>query len=194
MDRRYLRTEQLLIDAMLDLIHQKPFQAITIEDIVTCAGVARKTFYAHHPNKDELLWASLMTKFEEVVEATSDVDPYTLLMDNKPLSYPVFMHVSEYQLFYTSILAEQGNETLSWKIGDYMAQQSFLKHEPLRELAPRMTVPPELIASTLSGALLGAIRCWLQTGLRETPEQMAYRFSQLLAPGILQSMGLDHNS
>ena len=193
MDRRYLRTEQLLIEAMLDLIRQKPFLAITVDDIVSRAGVARKTLYAHHPNKRELLWISLLKKFEELQAAGSPIDPHTLLVDGKPLSYPVFKHVSEYQLFYKSILGEQGDEALSLKIGDYLAQQSFLKHQPLREIAPHMTVPPQLIASTLSGALLGAIRWWLHTDLQDRPEQMAYRFSQLIAPGVLQSMGIDDN-
>ncbi|MEO0597654.1 MAG: TetR-like C-terminal domain-containing protein, partial [Chloroflexota bacterium] len=67
----------------------------------------------------------------------------------------------------------------------------YKKHQPLREVAPFMSVQPELIAQILSGALLGALRWWLQGDMSDSAEQMAYRFSQIMAPGVLQSMGLD---
>jgi AcrR family transcriptional regulator len=89
-DRRYLRTERLLVEAMLALIAQQPFSSITVERIVEEADIAKKTFYAHYEDKHALLWQSLLYHFEQLEEATNPLEPDTLLMDNKPLSYPVF--------------------------------------------------------------------------------------------------------
>lgn len=190
-DRRFLRTESALQTALLDLIRTAPYDTITIDQIVTRANVARKTFYAHHTNKDELLWVSLSAVYERIVQNMSDLNPSTLLLDGKPLSYPLFVHVREYQVFYRWILIDGGCADVIARVWDYMAEVSYHKHSPLRALSTQISVPPPLIAQILAGALLGAARWWLREGLQATPESMAYTFSLLLAPGVLAAMGLD---
>lgn len=191
MDRRYRRTERALNDAILTLIREKPFPAITVSEIADRADIARKTFYAHYTGKDDLLWHSLESRFEAIATHTAPLDPETLLADGKPLSYPVFQHIADYALFYRGMLAEGGDGPFILRLWDYIAAQSFAKHETLRQMAPFMTVPPDLLAPMLAGALLGAARWWLHTEMTLTPEQMAYRFSQVMAPGVLASMGLE---
>lgn len=55
MDRRVKKTKQALNQALFTLLDQKPFQQITITDIVTEADVNRGTFYKHYRDKEELL-------------------------------------------------------------------------------------------------------------------------------------------
>ena len=52
-DRRTLRTQEMLIHALLDLIEKKHYDQITVQDIVEQANVGRSTFYAHYQNKDD---------------------------------------------------------------------------------------------------------------------------------------------
>ncbi|MCU0500042.1 MAG: TetR/AcrR family transcriptional regulator [Anaerolineae bacterium] len=191
-DRRFIRTESALQTALLDLIRVTPYDAITIDQIVVRANIARKTFYAHHANKDELLWVSLSGLYERIVQKMNDLNPLTLLLDGKPLSYPLFVHVREYQVFYHWILIDSGRTDVITHIWDYMAEVSYHKHSPLRALSTQISVPPPLIAQILSGALLGAARWWLREGLTTSPESMAYTFSLLMAPGVLAAMGLDN--
>lgn len=190
-DRRYQKTERRLKQAMLTLIRTKAFHDIRIEDLVTQADVARKTFYAHYENKQQLLWSSLETHFQELEKHTNDLNADTLLMNDKPLSYPIFKHVEEYAVFYRHMFTQEDDTHFIHQFWDYIAIQSYVKHQPLRDIAPFMTVPPKLIAQMLAGALLGSLRWWLQTDMSDSAEQMAYRFSQVIAPGVLQSMGLD---
>ncbi len=190
-DRRYLRTEKLLVEAMLKLIARKPFQDVLIEDIVNEADIARKTFYAHYKNKEQLLWHSLETHFQMIEAETNTLNPDTLLMDNKPLTYPIFKHVEAYCVFYRNMLTQADASAFVFQFWDYLAQKSYEKHKPLRDVAPFMSVPPELMAEMLAGALLGSLRWWLKTDMDDSAEQMAYRFSQIIAPGVMQSMGLD---
>lgn len=193
MDRRYKRAEQRLTAAMLRLISKKAFHEITINDILAEADVVRKTFYTHYPNKEQLLWHSLEQHFQSIQDGLTDMHPNTLLVSNKPLSYPVYKHVSEFSLFYKGMLLENGQATFVFQFMDHIARQSFLRLQPLRDVAPIVSIPPVYMADLLSGALLGTLRWWLKNDLQDTPEQMAYRFSQFIAPGILQSMGLDDN-
>jgi AcrR family transcriptional regulator len=191
MDRRYQRTEKRLIEVVLGLIADNAFSDVTVADIAERADIARKTFYAHYDSKQDLLWHSLETHFQTLEQQTTDLNADSLLMDNKPLSFPVFKHVAMYAGFYRQMLMDADNADFVVRFREYIAQQSYQKHQPLREAAPFMTVPPELIAQMLAGALIGALRWWLRGDMQDTPEQMAYRFSQIVAPGVLQSMGLD---
>jgi AcrR family transcriptional regulator len=54
-DPRVTRTRQLLQKAFMELLMEKSFEAITIQDIAERATVNRVTFYAHFPDKYALL-------------------------------------------------------------------------------------------------------------------------------------------
>ena len=57
-DRRVERTRELLQKALIDLIPERGYDAITIQDIVDRANVGRTTFYLHYNSKDELFMRS----------------------------------------------------------------------------------------------------------------------------------------
>src|SRR6266545_7388977 len=54
-DRRIQKTQALLREALVSLIHEKPYDAIAVTEILERANVGRSTFYTHFRDKDELL-------------------------------------------------------------------------------------------------------------------------------------------
>src|SRR4051812_41781762 len=58
-DRRIMRTRDALRSALIELILEKGYDAIAVNDIVTRANVARSTFYAHHGSKESVLLDSI---------------------------------------------------------------------------------------------------------------------------------------
>jgi len=58
-DRRVQRTQQLLRAALLSLIEEKGFEALTLQEIIDRANVGRATFYAHFDRKEDLLVSGL---------------------------------------------------------------------------------------------------------------------------------------
>src|SRR4051812_44921158 len=67
MDARVRRTRDALGDALVELMQQKPFDEVTIQDVLDRAGVGRSTFYVHFKDKDDLF----MSDAEEFFEAMS---------------------------------------------------------------------------------------------------------------------------
>ncbi|MFN8375405.1 MAG: helix-turn-helix domain-containing protein [Anaerolineae bacterium] len=57
-DRRVDRTRALLQQALMELIREKGYDAVTIQDITDRANVGRATFYLHYPSKDALFLSS----------------------------------------------------------------------------------------------------------------------------------------
>lgn len=54
MDRRTERTRNLIINSLSELMKNKEYQNITVENIINKANVGRSTFYENFENKDEV--------------------------------------------------------------------------------------------------------------------------------------------
>ena len=55
MDKRIVKTNHQLYEALGKLLNEKPYSKITIEDLLKESKVSRSTFYAHFKTKDEVL-------------------------------------------------------------------------------------------------------------------------------------------
>lgn len=55
MDARMVRTRTALRNALLALIQRKPFEQISIRDIVAEAAIGYATFFRHYPGKEALI-------------------------------------------------------------------------------------------------------------------------------------------
>jgi len=64
-DPRIKRTRQLLQQALMELMAEKSFQAITVRDIAERATVNRVTFYAHFEDKHALLEYTMREMFKQ---------------------------------------------------------------------------------------------------------------------------------
>lgn len=190
-DPRQERTRQILGKALIALVADMPYDAITITHITRHARVARKTFYAHYADKDALLIDCIEPLLHTLAESVSNTDAETLLSDNKPLSYPVFKHVQEHVPFYRAMLSEHGSAGFILYLLNLMTSNSYKRNQVIWQSAPRVTVEPLLIAHFLAGALLNSIIWWLKHDCQPSAEAMAYTFSQLAAPGALAALGLD---
>jgi AcrR family transcriptional regulator len=67
-DPRVRRTRQMLVQAFTELIHEKEFKSITIQDITARADVNRSTFYSHFPDKFALLDYKIRQEFRAEIE------------------------------------------------------------------------------------------------------------------------------
>lgn len=68
LDPRVKRTRELLEHAFMELLKEKGFQTITVQDITERAGVNRATFYAHFADKYALLDQSIRQGFLHEIE------------------------------------------------------------------------------------------------------------------------------
>jgi AcrR family transcriptional regulator len=66
-DKRIRRSTQLLYNALMALVGEKPFDKITVQEIIERADVGRTTFYAHFQSKEDLFLSS----HEEIITVIS---------------------------------------------------------------------------------------------------------------------------
>ena len=68
-DRRAQRTRKWLQNSLRALMQEKPYQKITVGELVKHADVARPTFYLHFETKDDLLLSLFDELFFELHQA-----------------------------------------------------------------------------------------------------------------------------
>jgi AcrR family transcriptional regulator len=174
-DRRSQRTHQALGDALVELMMERGYEAITIKDIIDRANVGRSTFYLHYADKDELF----ARQMDRVVEMLSQhIPPDT--SGNNPF-FPAWdcSSVQQQWKLYKILAWEPGlirvtryfTEALSEKI-----EQSLLASGQAFE------VPVPVIAFS-SGSFLSLLKWWLDNKMVYAPEQMDAMFRNWHWPG-----------
>src|SRR5438874_13165148 len=100
-DRRTQRTRHRLGGAMVELIKEKRFDDITVQNVIERADVGRATFYSHFRDKEDL--------FEQQWEGFNHLLASRIAWDKAGAEsfFPVtffFQHLQEAQPFYRGLV------------------------------------------------------------------------------------------
>jgi AcrR family transcriptional regulator len=181
-DRRVQRTQQLLKQAFLEVVSEKGFAAISIQDITDRANVNRGTFYAHFPDKYALLEAVISEKLQEVLLASlppvSQWDKSTLqLLIRTVLDY-FDASTSQYRLPANAapMLERAAHEGVVRLLLQWLKQSG--------ELRPQ--VPLETMANIMSWTILGAATQPCQNATTISSDEMARTILQVMMEGVEQ--------
>lgn len=194
LDRRVRRTRRRLRDALIQLILEKGYDNVTIQEITDTADLSRATFYLHYKNgKDELLAVSLEEMFDELVGSVKDLmlRRKLELQDDNPPSLPVFKHVAEYADLYRSLLGDKGVSSVINRTLTYIARIAEEQYMMLidEDEIDNLPVPIEVASRHLAGALFSMVSWWLEHDMPHTSEEMAQMFHLLTVPSIMAAIG-----
>ena len=183
LDPRIKRTRQLLQQALMELMAEKSFQAITVRDIAERATVNRVTFYAHFEDKYALLEYTMREMFKQRLRSQL---PDGSLFSPENLARLILM--------VCELLAETGRQCppphgqleplmeKQIKAELYEVLYAWLAEASSGKTERRPT--PEQAAMITSWAIYGAAVQWSQ---KEQPEP-AQEFVQQVLPIIIASL------
>jgi len=192
LDPRVIRTRQLLRDALVSLIAEKGFDAITVQDIADRATLNRATFYLHYQDKHDLLIKSLHDAIDELmadIGPAEDSDQLVVEGPQRPI-VKVFQHVAQHARFYQVMMSAAGVPSFIAAVRDYIAEITLHWLTLLQPDPEKSIVPLEIVANSLSWSLLGVLIWWLDHDLPQSPEYMAEQFRLLITSDLSQVLGL----
>ena len=111
-DPRVIRTRQLLLDALMALVEEKPFSQLSVTEITAKAGLDRSTFYLHYRGVHALLEdlaANLFNELRSAIYRNGRADFSQVPEDVEEYVVIVFSHIETYQQFYKSMLGKHGD-------------------------------------------------------------------------------------
>lgn len=187
LDRRVTRTRRHLREALMQLILEKGYDAVTIEDITERAELGRTTFYLHYRDKEELLLESIESTAQEL---------YQQIYPDKSLEGPsspqeglhaierVFTHAAANSLLYRIILKGGAASKVRHTILNFLSEAAlpiFERNLPNPGLFP---VPLRAVSSYFAASLLGFLTWWLEEETPYPPEEASRFFTQLFLFGL----------
>jgi AcrR family transcriptional regulator len=187
LDRRVQKTLQLLQNALVELIPERGYDAVTIQEILDKANVGRSTFYAHYENKDQLLHSILIRLNEVFEERNQQLAEGKLKFGdhNDPnLPFKLLLFVEQNRHFFKALLEKQGNSSLNKPVYEYLFNEAY---QHLGLLIPHQkgdTLRLEMVAHYYVSAFIGVLVWWLEKDLPYSVEAMGQLLKQLTLPGL----------
>lgn len=190
-DRRVQRTRELLHQALIELIKERGYAVITIQDIVDRANVGRTTFYLHYSSKDALFMScheAIMSQFHVGPGYPHSRDAL-LSPDVPPGILAAYQHLDDARALLSPIF--QGKESL------LLLRRIRFRNAQAIEASLRTafaeadsTIPLDVLATYLAGAQIALVQWWLEQRRPHTPEHVAQTFHRLQRAAIRDAFGL----
>ena len=126
MDRRQQKTRAAIVQAFTLLVQKKPFERITVQEIIDQANVGRSTFYAHFETKDELLRSMCTDIFHHVfhhaLPQEQEAGCDTGLQNLQVKLGNVLYHLGEHKSVLKGILSSQSSPLFLGYLREYLHQ------------------------------------------------------------------------
>ena len=183
-ERRYRRTETLILNGLTTLLQQKSIKEITVRELADLVDINRSTFYLHYTDIYDLLEQTeqrLLKQFTDAVDEkfSANLGPneffqfldctFTILAENAPLC--------------AALMGPNGDIAFLRTIEKLMHEKGM---QALRAFTPR-ELPEQDLQYALSYFLagcMGLVNAWLKNGCPEPPPHMAEIAMLLLREGI----------
>jgi len=190
-DRRVQRTRELLRKALIELIKERGYDSISIQDIAERANLGRTTFYLHYGSKEELF----MNCHEAVVKEfhlglLHPISREELLSSETPLAtISAYHHFEDTRTALYSIFQGKDGLLLLRKIRDWKAHEIEANlHAAFGN--DKSTIPLDMLANYLAGAQIALIQWWLEKRQPHTIESLMQTFHRLQRSAIRDAFEL----
>lgn len=185
MDRRQRKSRAAIFGAFSDLLAQKNYNKITVQEIIDTADIGRTTFYAHFETKDDLLKELCAELFDHIIQSAADSSHTHGLYSDNGAPKSVFCHLFQH-------LAENGNNILG--LLSCESNEIFLRYFKNslnklvqaqlsdREYYGQMQLPEGFLVNHISSSFVETILWWVKNGMNQTPEELDQYFQMIIKP------------
>ena len=170
-DRRITKTRKSIYTAFLQLLNQKSFETITVQEIIDLADVGRSTFYSHYESKELLLDELCRYLFHHLFEREENISTEAYLAH-------IFSHFKKNQDHVTSLLFSKN---------DYFLRQlqKELEHHVYPMVAADLhasypTIPASYLKHYVVTNFIETLTWWLKKGKSNTEDQVVRFYLDVL--------------
>ncbi|MDR9854758.1 TetR/AcrR family transcriptional regulator [Paenibacillus sp. VCA1] len=192
-DLRVLRTRQSIRKAFFELIQEKGYEAITIQDIADRAMINRNTFYLHHQNKPDLLDTCMDELLSELKKAVVlcpiHMNPFSISR-LETVMQAILDHISGNISFYYAMLIDEN------RIYPFRAKMEHIIRDKLNEgwnpnrgNSP-LAISKELLLEYLVSSFMGIVIWWVKNDRPLPAGEVSSQFSSIVTHGHSKAAGI----
>ena len=181
-DRRVRKTKQQLRNGFAELLKDKPVKDITVREIADYIDINRGTFYLHY--KDiydmmEQIQNEMFDEFNAIIDAHS---PSELKKTAFPIAVDIFNYLAENSSMCRVLLSKNGDIAFVNRLKNIVKEKCL--HGWIQLYNTKNTQNFEYFYSFIISGYLGLFETWLESGMNETPEEMAALAERLIVNGV----------
>ncbi len=179
MDRRQRKSRQAIFRAFTELLKEKSYSKITVQEIIDLADVGRTTFYTHFETKDALLESICADMFEHVFSEELDKEKthdFSGVHDTRTRVTHILYHLQDHIAYLPGILF---GESDAFFMGYFKEQLNGLFAESVQ---PYERVPYDYMLHHVVCDFAETIRWWARHS-EYAPEEISAFFFET-TPGI----------
>ena len=186
-DPRIARSRAALREAFIALVEERGIDGFSVGDLCTSAGLNRGTFYNHFRDKESLLASfedevieglgGVLAKFQSI--KLREIAACSLARRPLPMLVELYDYLREEGPFLHAMLGPGGDARFGMRLREAVCDRFVrsLLHERYQNDPSAFT---RYYISFYSGAYLGVISEWIDSGMTETSEEMALISMRLL--------------
>lgn len=185
MDKRIEKTKQILYQSFKELLKEKKYSEIVIQDILDKSTIARSTFYAHFKTKDDVLNSVLNDIFNHCFstslkeEKTHDFTGSSVFNYEKTITH-ILYHFSEEKDLIQAIIQNDCKDAFFEKLRDKI--KPITEKIVIEKLLTYKEVPYKLTLEATNEMFIVIIKHWFSYDCQKSPEEIAKYYFDLIYP------------
>ncbi|MCT4545254.1 MAG: TetR/AcrR family transcriptional regulator [Vallitalea sp.] len=182
-DRRSQRTRTLIFEAFNELLREKRYSKITVQDIILKANIGRSTFYSHFETKDELLNETCKIIFAHVFSDDIIAEAYHNFTNEKNITAyisHILYHLKEDDKKIKSLFIYEDSGIFISRFKEYF-KDYLLKIISIESIKG---ISKSYLIDHITCSFVDTIIWWLNNCKEETPETIAKNYLYVIRPLI----------
>ena len=198
LDRRIRKTRRVIRQCLTELLKTKRIQDITVREISEKADINRGTFYMHYRDIFDLMEQIENELLEELEDVLNHFKASDLLSNPALVFTRVFHLVKENSDMVSILIGQNGDINFVNRLKDIVREKCLKDWMELfrpgagggrqTSRSSQNTLLDDsafeaYYSFTVTGCI-GLVQYWLDSGLKETPEQLASLVEQIISKGL----------
>jgi AcrR family transcriptional regulator len=185
--RRVARTKAAIEDAFVQLVLERGYDKVTVEDITDRADLARATFYVHYPNKEAVQFSVFNRLTEDLVQRIANQGGPSNVVHRDAIQ-AAYKQAADMPDLYRACLSDARTRQAHLSTLSRYAEQNF--RDRLTTLGNQPRVPVPVMARAFVGAHVAILEAWLAGELDGDAEELAGMALDLLIYGTAWAHGV----
>ena len=181
-DRRVRKTKRQLRQALTVLLQEKPIKDITVREIADMVDINRGTFYLHYKDVFDMLEQIENDIFEEFNALIRAHPPAEDQGQPLPLLTDVFTYFAANADMAIALMGPNGDHAFIDKLKDLVKERCF--YDWMQVYSSSNSKNFAYFYAFVVYGCIGLFQNWLETGMKETPEEMAALAEQMILNGV----------
>ncbi|MBB5326120.1 AcrR family transcriptional regulator [Anoxybacillus tepidamans] len=173
-DRRIIKSQEAIKNAVIELMAEKPFDDITIQEIADRANVNRGTIYLHYTDKYDLLDQLIEEHMDNLRQLCREASDLTFEEGN----YIWYEYFERHRLFFSTMLSSKGAPHFRSRFLQLVIEE--FKPEVDTSSGKNEGLDENVVLQFFASAVVGIVEWWFKQGMPLPARVIAEQTGRLL--------------